>query len=74
MLTKSGGKKLLTGIFQFLWSELKTMSFGRIKSYYNMTFGYLVMRYFKRKKIKQKKLINEQNKALREGTSNYLKS
>lgn len=72
MRTQSGGQKFLTGIVQFLWSELRTLSFRKIKSYYNITVGFLLMKYFKRQKMKQKQLVKERQRILREQTTNQL--
>jgi len=60
MQTKpSGRRKFLTGIFQFLWAELKTMNRVKLKCLYKIGVGYVRMKYFGPKKIEKKKKIEK---------------
>lgn len=44
----AGRRRFLSGLFQFIGTELKTMSRKKIKSLYNMTVGYAMMKFKKR--------------------------
>jgi len=60
MQTKpTGRQKFLTGIFQFLWAELKTMNGIKIKSLYKIGVGYLRMKHSKPPKKNTKKILRE---------------
>lgn len=76
MQTKpSGRQRFLTGIFQFLWAELKTMNWAKIKSLFKITIGYIRMKYFKPKKqIKKLELEKKEQQRLLRETSYRLSS
>ena len=63
----SGKRNFYTGIFQFLWAELKTMNVVKIRSMYKIGVSYIRMKYFPPEKgNKQLEVQKDKQKQLRE--------